>query len=95
MHVLNDNDPNDESLIGNEPQFILNSPYLNDEQLAKLIKTKPNSFSILSLNCQSIRAKIDHIKILMHKIRNLHCLFDLICVANSCAMCTNRTSLLV
>ena len=66
MHVLNDKDPNDESLIGNEPQFILNSPYLNDEQLVKLIKTKPNSFSILSLNCQSIRAKFDQIKIFMH-----------------------------
>ena len=41
------------------------------------------SFYLYSLNCQSIRAKIDYIKILMHKIRNLHCHFDVICLQDT------------
>ena len=54
-HILSSN--NDEA-----PEVIQTSNYYDQESLAGVFTTN-NSFNIFSLNCQSINAKIDEIKI--------------------------------
>ena len=55
-HILSSN--NDEV-----PDVIQQSNYYDQESLADVFTTNISSFNILSLNCQSIKAKIDEIKI--------------------------------
>ena len=35
------------------------SPYFDNDKLIKELKGKPNSFNIISFNCESINAKFD------------------------------------
>ena len=46
----------------NEPLLFQNSPYYRIPDFKKLLDTKSNNFSILSLNCQSLNAKFDQLK---------------------------------
>ena len=63
-----------------EPQFVQNSNYFDDTSLVKKLSTKTNSFNVLSLNCQSINAKIDQLKIKLKQWKNLNCEFSVICL---------------
>ena len=54
--------------------------YFDDTSLVKKLSTKTNSFNVLSLNCQSINAKIDQLKIKLKQWKNLNCKFSVICL---------------
>ena len=56
-----------------ELHLLQKSQYFDDESLLKTTGQKTNAFKILSLNCQSINAKIDqqNIKIQKYKKRQL------------------------
>ena len=49
--------------VDDELHLWQNSQYFDDDTLLKQLATKTNTFKILSLNCQSINAKIDQLKI--------------------------------
>ena len=46
----------------------LNSLYYSTENISDALKNKKDSFSILSLNCQSIHAKFDKITIFLENL---------------------------
>ena len=62
-HVLNN-----DSLDG-EPMTFKHSSYIDDDELIDQLKTKRNTFAILSFNCQSLNAKNYEIKIFMEKLK--------------------------
>ena len=55
-----------------EPNIFQHSKYYHDEDFIDLLKTKQNQLTILSLNCQSINAKFEQLKIYIEKY-NSHC----------------------
>ena len=63
-----------------EPQLLHKSNYFDDASLARDLSTRNNSFNILSLNWQSIKAKIDELRIKLKQWKNLSCTFDAICL---------------
>ena len=75
-HILSSN--NDEV-----PDVIQQSNYYDQESLAGIFTTNISSFNILSLNCQSIKAKIDEIKIKIKQWESVNCSFDAICLQES------------
>ena len=56
------------------------SPYFNLEEPLDTLTTKLNQFSILSLNCASLNAKYDEIKILIESLRLTNYMFVAICI---------------
>ena len=68
------NDDNSDSLDG-EPIAFKQSSYIDDDELIDQLKIKRNEFTILSLNCQNLNAKIDEIKILFEKLKYNHWFF--------------------
>ena len=77
-----------------EPQFVQNSNYFDDTSLVKKLSTKTNSFNVLSLNCQSINAKIDQLKIKLKQWKNLNCKFSVICLQETWLSDNSDTSLI-
>ena len=75
-HILSSN--NDEA-----PEVIQTSNYYDQESLAGVFTTNINSFNMFSLNCQSINAKIDEIKIKIKQMESVNCTFDAICLQES------------
>ena len=75
-HILSSN--NDEV-----PDVIQQSNYYDQESLAGVFTTNISSFNILSLNCESINAKIDEIKIKIKQWESVNCSFDAICLQES------------
>ena len=59
------------------------SPYTDEYSLTSVIKFKQHDFKIISLNCQSLSAKIDNLKILMHNLDNQQVYIDAICLQES------------
>ena len=63
-----------------EPDLIGHSPYLDDLDVIKQNEVISGKFSILSLNCQSLNAKIDHIKAKLELFRLNNVIFSAICL---------------
>ena len=61
-------------MVSNAPEVNQTSNYYDQESLAGVFITNINSFNIFSLNCQSINAKIDEIKI--KRMESVNCTFD-------------------
>ena len=59
------------------------SPYTDEYSLTSVIKFKQHDFKIISLNCQSLSAKIDNLKMLMHNLDNQQVYIDAICLQES------------
>ena len=72
-------DENVES-VSSEPQIIQLSPYYDMGDLITTLQTKKNQFTILSLNCASLNAKFDQIKILVENLKQNQCMFSAICL---------------
>ena len=53
---------------------IRHSPYISDDELFQQRVNCKNGLSILSLNCQSLQAKFDYIKLLIDKFVHNNCL---------------------
>lgn len=78
-----DRDPNKTSQEESEPTIITHSSYFELDKLVTLLDQNKNKFSIFSTNIQSIRAKIDIFKILIHKLASHGCFFSAICIQES------------
>ena len=63
-----------------EPDLFGHSPYLDDSDLITKTQFISDKFSILSLNCQSLNAKIDHIKAKLKYFRQNKITFSAICL---------------
>ena len=64
----------------NEPNLIKHSPYYIVEDLTVPKLKDSTQFSVLSLNTQSINAKIDELLIMLTTIREQNIQFDAICI---------------
>ena len=69
----------DES-VDEMPTLYDNSPYYNMDEATELLINKKNTFSILSLNCQSLSAKFDQLRIYVEHFEELRCPFSVICL---------------
>ena len=58
-------------------------PYISIDELLLSRINKQNGLSILSLNCQSLHAKFDYIKILIEKFQHNNCSLQVICLQES------------
>ena len=56
-----------------ELNIIKHSPYFDQENFITILKEKNENFTVLSLNIQSINAKFDQLKILLHLIQENNC----------------------
>lgn len=63
-----------------EPPILQISQYVDFEALIDILKEKDHVFKILSLNCQSLFAKIDQLQVLVNMIRDKGSSFDVICL---------------
>ena len=71
-HLLNSSDTD-------ELNIIPHSPYMSDEELIQSRIRVMNGLNILSLNCQSLHAKFDYIKLLTEKFMSKNCPLQVIC----------------
>ena len=72
LHLLQTT--NDENLQ-EEPIIFENTKYIDNETLVDILKEKHLVFKVLSLNCQSLHAKIDPLKILLNDLQEQGCFF--------------------
>ena len=63
-----------------ELNIIQHSPYMSDEELIQSRILVMNRLNILSLNCQSLHAKFDYIKLLTEKFMSKNCPLQVICL---------------
>ena len=89
--ILNIDDIRDDD---NEIEVINQSPYFDDEHLIKCQPNNHNSFLIFSLNCQSLNAKFDEIKIQIETFWNSVCEISAFCLQDPCPGEDYDTSLL-
>ena len=66
-----------------EPNIFQHSPYYENNALTDILKPKQNIFKILGLNCQSLPAKYDQLKIYIESLQEQDCSFDTICLQES------------
>ena len=70
------------------------SRYYDWDGLQNVLITNKDSFSILSLNCQSIHAKFDKILTLLDHLKSKQCQLSAICIQETWLNSTDDTSLL-
>ncbi len=69
--------------IHNEPNIIDHSSYYEFNDLMCLFNKTKNFFNILSTNAQSIKAKIDQLRIFIERLKTLGYEFCAICIQES------------
>ena len=81
-YLLNNNVPrnNNVDIIDVEPDIMQHSSYHDDDSLTDVFEAKSDVFSILSLNCQSLNAKIDQINIKLQQLKSNGHEFSAICL---------------
>ena len=77
-NLLNNNLDNDH--VSDEPDILQLSSYCDDDSLNTLFTDKADSFSILSLNCQSLNAKFEQINIKIQQLQSKRYEFSAICL---------------
>ena len=87
VHLLHNNTDND------EPDFMQLSSYHDDDSLNTMFNIKADSFSILSLNCQSLNAKFDQINIKVQQLRSEGHEFKVICLQETWLSDDSETAL--
>ena len=75
-HILNVDNTDD----AEELNIIKHSPYFDQENFIKILKEKNKKITVPSLNIQSINAKFDQLKILLHLIQENNCHISAICL---------------
>ena len=75
-HLLNTED-------SDELNIIRHSPYFSDDDLLQSSTCHKNGLSILSLNCQSLHAKFDYIKLLIDKFVANNSPLQVLCLQES------------
>ena len=56
------------------------SPYITDDLLLQFMENRKYGLNILSLNCQSLHAKFDYIRLLIDKFMQKDCPLQAICL---------------
>ena len=77
-----------------EPELLESSHYFNDEGLKLILSDKTQNINVLSLNCQSIFAKIDEINAFINIQRENGITFHLICLQETWIAENMNTSML-
>ena len=77
-----------------EPVLTQNSTYYDDARLICTLTNSPNTFKILSLNCQSLNAKIDQIKLKLKLFEREGVEFNAICIQETWLSNNSDNSLL-
>ena len=80
IHKLSSYATEEDEERNTEPQLMNISSYFNLDELVDTLKTKQNQFTILSLNCASLNAKYDQLKILLEDLQRKNCIFSAICI---------------
>jgi exonuclease III len=62
------------------PVLIQQSLYYDSNDFIELLKSKGNVVKIISLNCQSLNAKIDDIRMFIDDVRNNDSNIDILCL---------------
>ena len=70
--------------IENETTLIEHSKYYNDVEFKNVLQNTNSKISMLSLNCQSINAKFDKLKLFLADV-NIECPISVICIQESWA----------
>ena len=77
-----------------DTEIFRHSPYFDNDKLIKELKGKPNSFDIISFNCESINAKFDQLNIYINLFASNGCEFHAICLQETWLSSDADTSLL-
>lgn len=90
------NDANNPLTTHTEPNVNLlsESPYFDVQKTITSMKSNPNSFTIFSLNCQSVNAKLNELNIFLEQLLYADCSFSVICLQESWLKNDDDTSLL-
>ena len=72
-HLLNTDD-------NEELNVIRHSPYISDDQLLQYRSNTQNGLSVFRLNCQSLLAKFDYIKLLIETFQLKNCALQVVCL---------------
>ena len=78
LKVLNYDDENESH--ESEIDVIKHSPYFSHEGLLNELSSQKGTFSVLSLNAQSIRAKHDSLSLFIARISEIDFEFSVICI---------------
>ena len=73
-------EPDQDLTNSEEPSIFHPSPYSDQDSLANILKSKKDVFKCLSINIQSINAKIDQLRIYLHELQSDKCNFEAICI---------------
>ena len=92
--LKNTNSHDNDNPQDSECDLIMPSPYFNDETLISSLKAKAQNFSTYSLNCQSLNAKIDQIKLKIEYLKENGVEFSVICLQETWLSDDSDTSLL-
>ena len=74
--------------------IIGHSAYYDNDKLINEMTNKRNSYKIISLNCQSINAKIDNLKLVLNQYADSDCELQAICLQETWLADDSDTSLL-
>ena len=74
------------------PEIFVNSPYYSNEDAIKVLCNKNKSFSVLSLNCQSLFSKFDELQIYLKYYAESHCAFHVICLQETWLSADHHTN---
>ena len=66
-----------------ELNVIRHSPYSSDDELIESRMNFTTSMNILSMNCQSLHAKFDYVRLLIDKFKNNNCALQVVCLQES------------
>ena len=77
----------------NVPHLYQNSYYYDTELMTEVLHIKKDVFNILSLNCQSINAKINNIKLFLESVSSDINAFDAICLQETWLSADSPTDL--
>ena len=65
------------------PALLQQSPYYDNDSFIQLMANKKGKITLLSLNCQSLNAKIDQLRIFLECLIYVSCSIDIICLQES------------
>jgi endonuclease/exonuclease/phosphatase family metal-dependent hydrolase len=63
-----------------ENRFVIESPYIDTDELSGYLKNVKTNFSVLSLNIQSLNAKFNSLLAILENLQEINFMFDAICL---------------
>ena len=82
LDIVNEFELND--MYDEEPCIYHPSPYYEVEHLTDMLRSYDHKpFSLITLNSQSLYAKLEQLKVYLHTIENANCQIHVICIQES------------